>query len=79
MVEQMGKINFKNKTVPDFGTGTGIPAILAEKVGAASIIAIENDEWSINNALENIKANHCKRINLEKEIILKAFRSLTLC
>ena len=66
MVEQMEKINFKNKTVLDFGTGTGILAILAEKLGAASIIAIDNDEWSINNALENIEANHCKRINLEK-------------
>ena len=78
MLKQMGKINFKNKTVPDFGTGTGIPAILAEKPGAASIIAIYNDELSINNALENIKTNQCKRINPEKEIILKAFRSLTL-
>lgn len=66
MVEQMGKINFKNKTVLDFGTGTGILAILAEKLGAASIIAVDNDEWSITNALENIEANHCKRINLEK-------------
>lgn len=66
MVEQMGKINFDNKTVLDFGTGTGILAILAEKLGAAAVIAIDNDEWSINNALENIEANHCKRINLEK-------------
>ena len=57
----MGKINFKNKTVPDFGTGTGIPAILAEKPGAASIIAIYNDELSINNALENIKTT---RVNV---------------
>jgi ribosomal protein L11 methyltransferase len=66
MVEQMGKINFENKTVLDFGTGTGLLAILAEKLGAAAVIAIDNDEWSINNALENIEANHCKRINLEK-------------
>jgi ribosomal protein L11 methyltransferase len=66
MVQQMGKINFKNKTVLDFGTGTGILAILAEKLGAASIIAVDNDEWSINNAAENIEVNHCKRIYLEK-------------
>ena len=57
MVEQMEKINFKNKTVLDFGTGTGILAILAEKLGAASVLAIDYDEWSINNALENIEAN----------------------
>ncbi|MEP6926949.1 MAG: 50S ribosomal protein L11 methyltransferase, partial [Ginsengibacter sp.] len=66
MIEQMEKINFKNKTVIDFGTGTGILAILAEKLGAASITAIDNDEWSINNAFENIESNHCKLINLEK-------------
>ena len=66
MVEQMGKINFKNKTVLDFGTGTGILAILAEKLGSASILAIDNDEWSINNAAENTEVNHCKRIYLEK-------------
>ena len=36
MVEQMEKIDFKNKTVLDFGTGTGVLAILAEKLGAKS-------------------------------------------
>ena len=64
MVAQMEKINFNDKTVLDFGTGTGILAILAEKLGAASVTAIDNDEWSVNNALENIEANGCKRINL---------------
>lgn len=66
MVELMGKINFKNKTVLDFGTGTGVLAILAEKLGASKIIAIDYDEWSIHNALENIKANNCKNIFVEK-------------
>jgi len=66
MVELMQKINFKNKIVLDFGTGTGILAILAEKLGAASVFAIDYDEWSINNALENIEANQCKNIFLEK-------------
>ena len=48
------KIDFKNKTVFDFGTGTGILAILAKKLGAASVFAIDNDEWSIENAKEMI-------------------------
>src|SRR6478672_5500603 len=47
-----------------FGTGTGILAILAEKLGAAKIIAIDNDEWSISNAKENIEKNNCKNIQL---------------
>ena len=66
MVALMEKINFKNKPVLDFGTGTGILAILAEKLGAASVIAIDYDEWSINNTYENIEANQCKHIFLEK-------------
>jgi ribosomal protein L11 methyltransferase len=66
MVDLMEKISFKNKTVLDFGTGTGILAILAEKLGAALVIAVDYDEWSINNAFENIEANQCKHIFLEK-------------
>lgn len=67
MIEMMEKIDFRNKTVLDFGTGTGVLAILAEKCGAAKVIAIDNDEWSINNASENIKANHCKNIWVEQK------------
>lgn len=66
MVQQMREINFKDKKVFDFGTGTGILAILAEKRGALSVFAIDNDEWSINNAAENINTNHCTKIKLEQ-------------
>jgi len=66
MIGLMGKISFKNKTVIDFGTGTGVLAILAEKLGASKVIAIDYDEWSINNAMENIEANNCHHIFLEK-------------
>jgi len=64
MIQQMRTIDFNNKTVFDFGTGTGILAILSEKLGAKNIIAIDNDEWSINNAKENSERNNCKRIQL---------------
>ena len=65
MVQLMETIDFNNKTVLDFGTGTGVLAILAEKLGAKKIIAIDSDEWSITNAAENIQANHCNRIKIE--------------
>ncbi len=64
MLQQMQYINFSNKTVLDFGTGTGILAILAKKLGAKKVVAIDNDEWSINNAKENFKANNCHDIIL---------------
>lgn len=66
MVEQMEELDFRHKTVFDFGTGTGILAILAEKCGAERVVAIDNDEWSITNAKENIDANNCTKIQLAR-------------
>lgn len=65
MIEHMKSINFSNRKVLDFGTGTGILAILAEKLGASNITAIDNDEWSIRNAEENIQINNCTKIKLD--------------
>jgi ribosomal protein L11 methyltransferase len=64
MLEQMHSIDFFDKSVLDYGTGTGVLAIYAEKLGAASVVAIDNDEWSINNSRENIQKNNCTKINL---------------
>jgi ribosomal protein L11 methyltransferase len=66
MMEQMSQLNFTGKSVMDFGTGTGVLAILAEKMGATEIVAIDNDEWSIDNAKENIGNNKCTHIVIEK-------------
>ncbi len=66
MIQQMREIDFNNKTVFDFGTGTGVLAILAEKLGAADVYAVDNDEWSILNTRENIERNNAKKIRLEK-------------
>jgi ribosomal protein L11 methyltransferase len=65
MMEAMFEHDLNGKSVFDFGTGTGILAILAEKLGAASVDAIDNDEWSIDNARENILNNSCSRIHLD--------------
>ncbi len=67
MIEAMEKMNFLHKSVLDFGTGTGVLAILAEKLGAASVLAIDNDTWSMENAQENIQINQCKRVILEEK------------
>lgn len=64
MIEQMQPLDFKDKTVVDFGTGTAVLAILAEKMGANYIDAIDYDEWSIQNSIENAAANNCSKINL---------------
>lgn len=67
MIEQMGALDFANKTVVDYGTGTAVLAILAEKMGADSVDAIDYDEWSIENSIENVAANNCNKINLIKD------------
>lgn len=41
----------------DIGTGTGILAILAKKLGAKEVLAIDNNAWSMQNALENFRLN----------------------
>ncbi|HLP20674.1 MAG TPA: 50S ribosomal protein L11 methyltransferase [Chitinophagales bacterium] len=59
MVQGMLKEEIKGKTVLDFGSGTGVLAILAEKLGSTHIVAIDNEEWAYNNCLENVERNNC--------------------
>ncbi len=67
MIQQMEVLDFTGKTVVDFGTGTAVLAILAEKMGAVSVDAIDYDEWSIENSIENVAANNCSKIKLIKD------------
>ncbi len=67
MLQQMKAIDFNNTNVLDFGTGTGVLAIMAKKLGAKAITAIDNDDWSIINAKENFHYNNCEEINLIKK------------
>ena len=64
MIRLMRTVDFRGKKVFDFGTGTGVLAILADKLGAGETLAIDNDEWSMLNAAENMAANDTKRIHL---------------
>lgn len=50
-------LGVKGKEVLDMGCGTGILAILANKMGARCVIGIDNDEWAWQNALENFRLN----------------------
>jgi ribosomal protein L11 methyltransferase len=66
VMQMMQEMDFKGKTVYDFGTGTGILAIFAEKLGANEVLAVDNDDWCIENALENLQQNEAKSITIEK-------------
>lgn len=64
MMKTMQEMDFKDKTVFDFGTGTGILAVLAEKLGAKEVLAVDNDEWSYENASENVQKNNTENIRV---------------
>lgn len=51
------EVDHKDKTVLDVGSGTGILAIMASKLGAASVAATDVDDWCIENATENFGLN----------------------
>jgi len=46
-----------NASVLDFGTGTGVLAILAKKMGAGHVVGIDVEDWSVENAIENAQEN----------------------
>ena len=57
MIQQMLDMNFVNKTVLDMGCGTSVLAIFAKQQGAGKTVAIDIDEWSVENSIENAARN----------------------
>lgn len=57
MILEMLKTDFSNKEVLDMGCGTSLLAILASKLGAKSILAIDIDDWAVENSKENCSRN----------------------
>ena len=52
----------KNLHVIDFGCGTGVLAIAAAKLGAKSVVAIDNDSQAVLSSKENVAKNNCENI-----------------
>jgi ribosomal protein L11 methyltransferase len=78
MLQAMQNLDFSRKTVLDFGTGTGVLAILAEKLGAVQVLAIDHDDWSIENAQENITENHCINTSVLKSDVIPHNRAFDI-
>ncbi|MPN00935.1 Ribosomal protein L11 methyltransferase [bioreactor metagenome] len=50
--------NNQNKEIwIDAGTGTGVLAVVEAKLGAKKVYAFDNDDWSYQNAKENVLLN----------------------
>lgn len=57
MMASMQDLDFQGKKVFDFGCGTGILAVLASKMGASEVVAIDIEQESYENTLENAFKN----------------------
>ena len=64
MMEKLLKMDVKKQHVLDMGCGTAVLSILASKLGASEITAIDNDEWACNNAIENTLTNDASGIKV---------------
>ena len=58
MIQQMLDIDLENKKVLDMGCGTSVLAIFAKQKGAGRTVAIDIDEWSVENSKENAVRNN---------------------
>lgn len=64
MISAMLQLDFNNQKVLDFGCGTSILAVLAEKLGAKSIFANDIEEPAYENSIVNANINNCHKIEV---------------
>ncbi len=57
ILRALAGMDLSGRRVVDAGTGTGILSIMAVMRGASHVLAYDIDEWSVENTLENLKAN----------------------
>jgi ribosomal protein L11 methyltransferase len=66
MIQMMEMTDFKDKNIFDYGSGTGVLAILAMKMGAKTAFANDTDEWAADNIAENIALNNLDHITFQR-------------
>ncbi len=64
MIRAQLDLDHQEKRVLDAGCGTAILSVMASKLGAAEIHAVDPDEWSVINGEENARLNECDNITL---------------
>jgi ribosomal protein L11 methyltransferase len=66
MIRKLMLMDVKNRALLDMGCGTGVLAIVASMMGADPITAIDIDEWSYENTLENLEKNNINNVLVHK-------------
>lgn len=64
MIENQLTLDHNGKRVLDMGCGTGILAIMAGELGASEIVAVEIEDWTVENARENAALNGYESIDV---------------
>ncbi len=62
-ISLLENLNVKGKSVLDVGTGTGILAIAASKLGASNVVAFDINERAVKECIENAALNKTDNIN----------------
>lgn len=73
MLKNQCRYNHSGARVYDFGSGTGILAIMAGLLGASHIVGNDVDDWCIENANDNLMLN-----NVNAEMHLGSVKELGL-
>ncbi|MCW3101871.1 MAG: Ribosomal protein methyltransferase [Bacteroidetes bacterium] len=66
MIRKLMLLNVKSRPLLDMGCGTGVLAIVASMMGANPIMAVDIDEWSYENTIENLEKNNINNTLVHK-------------
>ena len=64
MLQAILASDLTGSSVLDMGCGTAVLGILARMKGAASVVAVDIDEFAVENAIENIRLNHVSGVEV---------------
>lgn len=64
VIKEILQLDVIGKDILDMGCGTGILAILCALKGATDLTAVDIDEWSYNNTIENMELNNIEGIKV---------------
>ena len=64
MLQAILASDLTGRSVLDMGSGTAVLGILARMKGAASVVAVDIDEFAVENAIENIRLNHVSGVEV---------------
>lgn len=57
MLAQLMELTLFGSSVLDMGTGTGVLAIAAKKMGASRVVGVDIEDWCVENSKENALKN----------------------